>query len=381
VRILSFSRDVALLAPEAAENEAISRQRRYAELLGQERWFVVMGRGTPPTVRTHARDRVHVAGTGGGSAIARLGAAIRLGTELARRVAFDAIEYQDPEFTGWAAWRVAARLGRPLGGGVFNDRVGNARWIGRSLRRGAIDLGAHFLLRRTRIVRTDAQAMAARLEKLGVRRVAHVPFFIPGLAAFGVSTQQIDRRLARWTEDPLILSVARLEREKGHETLLAAFARAVAATGRGCLQLAGAGPREKELRRLAVRLGVADRIRWLGEVAFAALPDLFRAAQIFAHASFSDTAPRVLVLAQAARLPSVATKATGCDEIVADGEDGFLVPPEAPEVFSDRLTRFLANRDLYETMTRSGPFSAPARHGEGSITGPLQAYYTALVDG
>lgn len=380
MRILTFSRDPRLLETEEDGNESLYRQRRYAELLGQERCFVVMGREAARAGRGRPGDPVRSVSAGSGMAARRLGNAIRLGLELARRVDFDAIEYQDPEFTGWAAWRVARRLGRPLGGGVFNDRIGHRRWIGRSPRRIAIDLGARFLLRRTRVVRTDAATMAARLAKFGSARVIHVPFFIPHLERFRISASGIDRRLALWDEDPLALCVARLEAEKGHETLLEAFARAVAATGRGRLMIVGGGSKEKSLRRLAARLVPADRIDWAGEIAYDRLPELYHRAQIFLHASYSDTAPRTLVLAQAARLPIVATGVAGSDAIVAEGEDGFLVPPDAPALLGDRLARLLADRALFATMIQRGPFAAPARHGEESITGPLRAFYAMLME-
>ncbi|MCA1723297.1 MAG: glycosyltransferase, partial [Thermomicrobia bacterium] len=60
-------------------------------------------------------------------------------------------------------------------------------------------------------------------------------------------------------DGPLILSVGRLERYKGHHRVIAAMPKVLACCPGARLQIIGAGPYEKELRRLAARLGVAER--------------------------------------------------------------------------------------------------------------------------
>lgn len=60
-------------------------------------------------------------------------------------------------------------------------------------------------------------------------------------------------------DGPLILSVGRLERYKGHHRVIAALPTVLAHAPEARLQIIGAGPYEQQLRRLAARLGVADR--------------------------------------------------------------------------------------------------------------------------
>jgi glycosyltransferase involved in cell wall biosynthesis len=76
----------------------------------------------------------------------------------------------------------------------------------------------------------------------------------------------------------VILNIGRLAEQKNQGLLL----RALAAMSAGHLVLAGDGEDRGDLEAAAVRLGIADRVSFLGEVKRADIPDLLRAADIFA---------------------------------------------------------------------------------------------------
>jgi glycosyltransferase involved in cell wall biosynthesis len=79
-------------------------------------------------------------------------------------------------------------------------------------------------------------------------------------------------------DEPLILNIGRLAEQKNQTLLL----RALAALPTGHLVLAGDGEDRSELEAIAERFGIAGRVRFLGEVKRADIPDLLRAADIFA---------------------------------------------------------------------------------------------------
>jgi glycosyltransferase involved in cell wall biosynthesis len=144
---------------------------------------------------------------------------------------------------------------------------------------------------------------------------------------------------------PLILSVGRLSPEKRADVLIAALARLPAgdgseagdaagaagdtagAAGGAVLALAGAGPDEERLRRLARHHGVSDRIRFLGFVPEADLPGLYRLADVFAIASQAELQSLVTMAAMASGLPVVAVNAGALGELVHPGENGLLARP------------------------------------------------------
>ncbi len=109
------------------------------------------------------------------------------------------------------------------------------------------------------------------------------------------------------------------------------------------------------LRRLADRLGVADRIDWAGHVPFG--PGRFKymdEADIFVLPTLSEGTPRVLVEARARCLPVVSTGVGGIPSSVTDGVDGLLVPPANPASLAAAVGRVIGDGDLRRGLIRAG---------------------------
>jgi glycosyltransferase involved in cell wall biosynthesis len=121
-----------------------------------------------------------------------------------------------------------------------------------------------------------------------------------------------------------VVNVARFHPVKDQAMLLRAFAAVTAARPDVDLLLVGDGGLRGNLERQVHELGVADRVRFLG-VRFD-VPDLLRAADVFALTSVSEAASLTLLEAMASGLPVVVTDVGGNPEIVRQGIDGLLVP-------------------------------------------------------
>ena len=102
---------------------------------------------------------------------------------------------------------------------------------------------------------------------------------------------------------PLVIgTVGGLRPEKDHATLLAAFAQCPATTQ---LQVVGGGPLADDLRAQAARLGIAERVQFVGPVADTA--PCYAQFDVFALSSRTEQLPLVLLEAMACGLPVVAT--------------------------------------------------------------------------
>ncbi len=123
----------------------------------------------------------------------------------------------------------------------------------------------------------------------------------------------------------LWLAAGRLEPVKDYPTLLQAMT-SVPEPSR--LLIAGSGPLEAELRALAGRLGLGERVRFLGFCGDMAR--WMQAADGFVLASRREGLPMALLEAAAAGLPAVATDIPGAREAVADGQTGRLAAPGDP---------------------------------------------------
>lgn len=377
MKILSFGYDWNLLLPEDSRNEGQYRQRRYCELLDQEKRVVVLNRDCPYEERILADGRVRAYRAAGRSLLARCLGAHRLGFEIARDFRPDVVEYQDPQIVGWVAWSIARRLAVPLVGGLFNDFIDNPTWLTGSLCRRLLNRQAKLVLARSRRVRCDSAETTQVLRAKGFANIHHVPFFVPWLERFAVDDEMQQHRLRRWAEDPSVLCVARLAREKNLPLLLRAFARASADVGRGRLVVVGSGAEHERLERLVSDLGIAQRTLFSGAVDYFALPEYYRTASIFALSSDSETSARVLILAQAARLPTVTTATSGSAEIVTDGITGFVTPVGDEARFAGALGRLIGDAPIYRTQL-SARFEAVDRFGECVITTGLRAFYQGL---
>jgi glycosyltransferase involved in cell wall biosynthesis len=119
-----------------------------------------------------------------------------------------------------------------------------------------------------------------------------------------------------------LLSVGNLIELKGHALVI----RALLALPEYSLLIAGEGPERLALERLALRLGLADRVRFLGRVAHQRLADIYSAADALVLASSREGWPNVLLEAMACGTPVVASRVGGIPEVVAAPEAGMLMP-------------------------------------------------------
>lgn len=131
-------------------------------------------------------------------------------------------------------------------------------------------------------------------------------------------------------------NVGRLHPDKDQATLLRGFARALPELPAGALlAILGKGRLEGDLRRLAVELGIADSVRFLGQVPNARRA--FSAFDLFALSSDHEPFGMVLLEAMAARVPVIATDCGGAPEVV--GNAGELFPLGDTEALAALLTK------------------------------------------
>ncbi len=168
------------------------------------------------------------------------------------------------------------------------------------------------------------------------------------------SFRQPSRRDGSDPADPVrLLSVGRAVAKKGYDDLLAALAL-LPPDLRWRFVHIGGGALSSELKALAVRLGVADRIEWRGAQAQDAVLAACREADLFVLASRiagdgdRDGLPNVLMEAQSQVLACVSTRVSAIPELIVEHETGVLVPPRDPVALAAvlaSLARDPARRD------------------------------------
>jgi glycosyltransferase involved in cell wall biosynthesis len=154
--------------------------------------------------------------------------------------------------------------------------------------------------------------------------------------------QQLRRQLGG---GPLLLFVGRLRYYKGLHILVDALPSIPHAT----LVIAGTGPEQGRLETQATRLGVANRVRFLGDVPEAELPALHRACDLFVLPSHlrAEAFGIAQAEAMASGLPCVSTElGTGTSYVNKHSQTGIVVPPDSPAALARAINALLASPEL-----------------------------------
>jgi glycosyltransferase involved in cell wall biosynthesis len=256
--------------------------------------------------------------------------------------------------------RVARSAGVPL---VFWEHTGGD--------------GRHWLHRWARRTRPDLVVFNSRFtwsvlgSRFGDAPATWVYCPVLGQARAGVLPGDRDRtrhELQTSPGDTVVIQVSRLEPRKGQDVCLEALARLRDVPGWTCWQVGGVQrPEERRyldtLRARADRLGIGERVRFLGERAD--VPSLLGAADLYCQPNTSPEAFGItFVEALSAGLPVVATAIGGALEIV-DETCGLLVPPLDAEALAAALRPLIEDDGLrarlaHRARLRSRELSDPA---------------------
>ncbi|MBI4589560.1 MAG: glycosyltransferase [Candidatus Rokubacteria bacterium] len=290
---------------------------------------------------------------------------------------------QHPFLLGATARRLARRLGRPL---IFTYHTRYEKyahyvpvrqdWV-RAL---AIRWSCRFADLSDLVIAPSARTRDTLRERDVKAPIAVVPTgveldrFAPG-----------DRGAARAAlglpaDDPLLLYVGRLDREKSVERLLAAFDQVAAVLPTARFLLIGGGTQARSLRDQARRSAVGDRIDFRGVRPREELPAYYRAADLFVFASESETQGLVLSEAAASALPAVAVSGCGVDEVVANSETGILTKPE-PRDLADAAIALLLDPERRRRMGESARRLAERKFCARRQVGRVAALYETLSAG
>ncbi|MEE8392755.1 MAG: glycosyltransferase family 4 protein [Rhodospirillales bacterium] len=160
--------------------------------------------------------------------------------------------------------------------------------------------------------------------------------------------------------DPVvILSVGRAVAKKGYKGLLEALSRLPGDLS-WRLEHIGGGEGLAALKRQAKNLGLEGRIAWMGAQARETVVERYRAADLFVLAcriapdGDRDGLPNVLMEAQSQGLACLSTRVSGVPELIADGENGLLVPPDDVRALAGGIERLIADPDLRARLGAAG---------------------------
>jgi glycosyltransferase involved in cell wall biosynthesis len=133
----------------------------------------------------------------------------------------------------------------------------------------------------------------------------------------------------------------------------------------------------EELKGLALELGVSDRVEFLG--LREDLVELMQEASVLIHCADSEGLPWVILEAMALGLPVVGSGIEPIKEIIDNGANGFIVPPNEPLEYAKALGQILQQPILSEKLTKNARSTVENRFSASTMVAQIAEIYRELV--
>jgi glycosyltransferase involved in cell wall biosynthesis len=176
---------------------------------------------------------------------------------------------------------------------------------------------------------------------------------------------------------PAVGFIGRLVTAKRPDLLIHAFSLVAARDPGVELLILGKGPERAALEELGVRLGITDRIRFVGAVR--EVDTWLRRMSCLVLPSAVEGFPNVAMEAIAAGIPVVASPAGDVRNIVRNGETGYLFEGDSPAELAELIERVLGDELLRERVRESGRQFIESRYSVGAAVEKLMGMYTDLA--
>ncbi len=186
-------------------------------------------------------------------------------------------------------------------------------------------------------------------------------------------------------DDALLgFTAGRLVRKKGFEHLIDAWAR-VETSPPAILAIAGDGDLRDELRERARAAGVADRVKFLGNLSQDDVGAHLGAADVVVIPSIRDDSgnvdglPNIVLEALSAGAPVVATTAGGIGTVVDHERTGLVVPERRPDAIAEAVQRLAGDPALRSSLGEAARRMVETRFGWGHTAERFEAAYRRAV--
>lgn len=213
-------------------------------------------------------------------------------------------------------------------------------------------------LERAQTVTTLSRFTAEKLtsvQRVNPRKVAVLP---PALdPEFFARDGRLNDSAASGFQKRVLLTVARLaasERYKGIETVFHAMPRVLRTVSDVFYTVVGDGDDRPRLERLAMDLGIANHVNFIGPKFGEDLAECYSACDVFVMPSSGEGFGLVFLEAMAFGKPVIGGNHGGTPDVVVDGVTGFLVEYGDVETLADRLIRLLKEDGLRRQMGEAG---------------------------
>lgn len=176
--------------------------------------------------------------------------------------------------------------------------------------------------------------------------------------------------------EKLLIYVGRMALEKNLAFMLEAF-KIVLTSYKAWLMIIGEGAELDNLKALALKLGISERVIFPGRIEYREIPSYYGASDIFIMTSTTEVKPLALLEAMASGLPIVAVSAHGASDTIIDGENGYLTE-ENREKFAEKVLSLLKNEKLLTSMRENSKRIAKGYSIDATTEQLIEIYRKAI---
>ena len=253
------------------------------------------------------------------------------------------------------------------GRGYYSDR-GDRRMAYRMVSRAAAMVAVSQEVKRFVVDRTGVSARRVRVVYNGIRAAESLPRAVQA---------SLRAELGIRDEERIVAVVGSLYGVKGHQYLLEAAPRILAACPSTVFLFAGRGEREAALKEQALNLGIDARVRFLGFRQD--VPALLGMCDVFVQPSLSEGLSIAVLEAMAAARPVVTTRVGGNPELVVDGETGSLVEPADAGGLASAVIRILSDPAEARRLGNNGLSRVSNQFTAAAMVREYEAIYDAAL--
>jgi len=167
--------------------------------------------------------------------------------------------------------------------------------------------------------------------------------------------------------------VGRIRPVKGVKVLVDAWPKVMQGGADARLLIAGDGAEREGLEQTIRDAGVGDSVEFMGFISD--VPGVLLRADIYVQPSYQEGLPNAVLEAMSMGLPIVATRVSGNEDVVADGDNGLLVPPGDPDALAAALRKLVADPALAARMGRRSSEIVESRFSLVAVMNQLRDAY------
>lgn len=243
----------------------------------------------------------------------------------------------------------------------------------------------HFIGKKSDVITVNSRYMQQQLIDIIPECAKKIRIIPMGIDTEKYSSRTISALGRECHRKHIILNVGRLIDVKGTIYLIDAMSIVSRHFPDALLVIAGSGPEERSLLHRVQENGLNQKVKFLGTVRKDIIPFLYQSADVFVLPSINaegktEALGVVLLEAMTFGCPVIGSDVGGIPDIIQDGENGFLVPEQRPDILAEKIIQLLSDAELGARFRKAGFISVQKRFSWDTISQQFSEVYRQALN-